>query len=54
MKTEAEPGFRKGDPVDVFYRISLDSGHYFPVANAACGTLRPRAREVGRVGGPGR
>ena len=42
VKPEAEPGFRKGDPVDVFYRISLDSGHYFPVANAACGTLRPR------------
>ena len=28
--------------VDVFYRISQDSGHYFPVANAASGTLRPR------------
>ena len=35
-------GFREGDFVDVFYRISQDSGHYFPVANAASGTLRPR------------
>ena len=42
VSTSVPEGFREGDLVDVFYRISQDSGHYFPVANAASGTLRPR------------
>ena len=42
VSTSVPAGFREGDLVDVFYRISQDSGHYFPVANAASGTLRPR------------
>jgi len=32
----------KGDPVEVFYRFSQDSGGYFPVALPIAGSLRPR------------
>jgi hypothetical protein len=34
--------YRKGDPVQVFYRMNADAGGYFPVPNLAAGCLRPR------------
>lgn len=34
--------FRRGELVEVFYRMGCDDGGYFPVATASAGTLRPR------------
>jgi hypothetical protein len=34
--------FRRGEPVEVFYRMGCDDGGYFPVATQSAGTLRPR------------
>ena len=34
--------YRKGDRVQVFYRMNTDPGGYFPVPNLAAGCLRPR------------
>ena len=36
------PVYRRGDLVDVFYRMGCDDGSYFPVSTPSAGTLRPR------------
>ena len=34
--------YRRGEQVEVFYRMGMDDGCYFPVATPSAGQLRPR------------
>ena len=36
------PAYRRGEEIEVFYRMGCDDGSYFPVVTPSAGTLRPR------------
>ena len=37
-----QPVYRRGETVEVFYRMGVDEGMYFPVLVPSAGQLRPR------------